>query len=362
MISYQILEEFNEEYFSEIKLKDNEHIFNLFQLVDWIKVLTEFSNDLVNLKIVIIYYDRKIICIAPLCIKNIEGCRQLSWLSSEIIDYNNAIFSNDYFSFKKELNEIWNKIIKEISINCDLIYFDKIPEFIIGKLNPMLSENYKFYQYSYQINLEHLNFDEFYNSKNNNKSIQTDRRKKKKLKEGKELLFVYEDCNSYNFLDVEKLIVEKIKYYKSKKLKTFENQIISKYKKLILNKNDDYNFKVCHCIKGDKKISSILGVVYKNMFYYLIPVVYKSEYIKYSPGKFHIINLIEWSIKKKLKLIDFSPGDENYKLNWSNQKFKIFYYVKLLKIKGLFRFFKLKIYYYLRTNRFAKKLYNLINT
>ena len=39
-------------------------------------------------------------------------------------------------------------------------------------------------------------------------------------------------------------------------------------------------------VKGDKKISSILGVVYKNMFYYLIPVVYKSEYIKYSPGKF----------------------------------------------------------------------------
>ena len=30
MISYQILEEFNEEYFSEIKLKDNEHILICF--------------------------------------------------------------------------------------------------------------------------------------------------------------------------------------------------------------------------------------------------------------------------------------------------------------------------------------------
>ena len=58
MISYQILEEFNEEFFREIKLKDNELIFNLFQLVDWIKVLTEFSNNLVKLKIVIIYYEK----------------------------------------------------------------------------------------------------------------------------------------------------------------------------------------------------------------------------------------------------------------------------------------------------------------
>ena len=360
MINYQILEEFNEKFFSEMKLNNNDLIFNLFQLVDWIKILTEFSNNLVKLKIVVIYRDEKIIFIAPLCIKNIGGCRQLSWLSSEIIDYNNAIFSNDYLSVKKQFYEICNKIIKEISTQCDLVYFDKIPEFIMGELNPTLSKNYTFYQYSYQLNLENLDFDEFYNSKNNNKTIQTDRRKKKKLKEGEELLFTYEDCNAQNFLDVEKLIVEKINYYKSKKLKTFENYIITKYKKLIINNNDEYKFQICHCLKGNEKISSILGVVQKNIFYYLIPVVYKTKYIKFSPGKFHIINLIEWSINKKLRLIDFSPGDENYKLNWSNQKFKIFYHLKLLNMRGLLRFFILKIYYFLRKNRFVKKLYNLI--
>ena len=76
----------------------------------------------------------------------------------------------------------------------------------MGELNPTLSKNYKFYQYSYQLNLE-MDFDEFYNSKNNNKTIQTDN---KKLNEGKELLYTYEDCNAQNFFDVEKLIVEKI--------------------------------------------------------------------------------------------------------------------------------------------------------
>ena len=61
MINYQILEEFNEKFFSEIKLNNNDLIFNLFQLVDWIKILTEFSNNLVKLKIVVIYHDEKII-------------------------------------------------------------------------------------------------------------------------------------------------------------------------------------------------------------------------------------------------------------------------------------------------------------
>ena len=232
----------------------------------------------------------------------------------------------------------------------------------MSKTNPILNSDYKFYQYSYQLNLENFNFDEFYNSKNNNKTIQTDRRKKKKLNEGKELFFKYEDCTAENFLEIEKLIIEKIDYYKKRNLKTFEVNIINKYYKLITSKNNNYKFKICHCFKEDTKISSIFGVIHDGIFYYLIPLVYKSNYNKYSPGRFHIIDLIEWSINKRLKLVDFSPGDENYKTIWSNQKYKIFYYIKVQNLKGLLRYVKLKTYYSLRKNRFLKKLYNLIET
>ena len=37
---------------------------------------------------------------------------------------------------------------------------------------------------------------------------------RKKLNEGKELFFKYEDCTAENFLEIEKLIIEKIDYYK----------------------------------------------------------------------------------------------------------------------------------------------------
>ena len=360
MIHYKIFEKFDEKIFAELKLNNSEYTQNIFQLDDWLKVTAETANELLNLRIVIVYNYEKIICIVPLEIKTINGCRQLSWLSSQIIDYNNAIFLKDYSYKKNNFIETWNNIIKEISSECDLIYFNKVPEFIMGRQNPLIKEDYKFYQFSYQLNLTTLNFEKFYNYKNNNKTIQTDRRKKKKLNEGKNLVYVYKDCNKDSFLEVEELLLEKIRFYKDRKIKTFESEIINKYKKLISNNNEKYRFKICHCIKDKKKISSIFGVVHEDIFYYLIPLVYNHKLNKYSPGRFHIIDLINWSIVKKLKFIDFTAGDEFYKSTWSNQKFKMYYHLKLLNFKGLFRFIILNLYYFLRTNKFLKEILNLI--
>ena len=140
MIHYKIFEKFDEKIFAELKLNNSEYTQNIFQLDDWLKVTAETVNELLNLKIVIVYNYEKIICIAPLEIKNINGCRQLSWLSSQIIDYNNAIFLKNYSYKKNNFIETWNSIIKEISNECDLIYFNKVPEFIMGRQNPLIKE------------------------------------------------------------------------------------------------------------------------------------------------------------------------------------------------------------------------------
>lgn len=360
MINYKIFEKFDEKIFDGLNLNDKDYIYNIFQLENWIKITSQSSKDSLNLRIVIIYNFKEIICIAPLCIKIINGCRQLCWLSSDIIDYNNPIFLKEYINKKNDFNNIWNNIIKEISKDCDLIYFDKIPEHIKAEKNPLLNSNYKYYQFSYQLNLNFSSFDEFYKAKNNNKSIQTDRRKKRKLYEGNELEFIYKDCDKGSFREFEKLLLEKIKFYEDQSLRTFNKEIISKYNELIINDNKNYKFKICHCIKKKEKISSIFGVIHEKIFYYLIPIVYKHELSRYSPGRFHIIDLINWSVVNNLKFIDFTGGDEHYKSKWSNQKFKMFYYLKVINFRGIIRFISLTLYHLLRKNKILKKIYNLM--
>jgi len=72
------------------------------------------------------------------------------------------------------------------------------------------------------------------------------------------------------------------------------------------------------------------------------------------------MNLINWSIENNIQSIDFTAGDEPYKYSWSNNYFKMFYYIKPLSAKGAIRSILLNLYYKLRKNYFLKKIYHYI--
>jgi CelD/BcsL family acetyltransferase involved in cellulose biosynthesis len=361
MIHFKVFEVVNKDLIENLNNIKNNKSFYVFQLPEWIDAVLNNSNKSNKLKFVFVYNSSDIILVAPLQIKKVFGCKELCWVSSDIIDYNGAIISKHFNFEDNNFKEIWKKIIKDLSNECDLVYLNKNPEFILSKSNPLLDSKYKHYQKSYQLNLNKFDYDNFYNNKNNNKSKQTDRRKKKKLDEGDDLVCSYEKISLYNFYLIEELIIEKMSSYLGKKEKTFNyKNIINQYKEIVSRNNSDCEFNLSILKKNNVKISSILGVMCSEIYYYLIPVTHNTEYKKLSPGRFHIINLINWSIKNNIQQIDFTPGDETYKINWSNNDFKMFYYIKPLSLKGIIRYFFLNFYYKLRKNNFLKKIYHYI--
>lgn len=361
MIHFKIFETVNEDLLKSINNIIKKSSLYVFQLPEWIDVVTSNSNNFDKLKIVFIFNDNDIILVAPFCIRTVHRCKELCWISSEIIDYNNIIISNLFNYEDNSFKSVWKKIIKDLSNECDLIFLDKNPEFISLRLNPLINLQYKFYQKSYQLNLNKFDYNNFYYIKNNSKSKQTDRRKEKKLNLGNDLTYSYEEVNSTNFQLVQELIYEKIFFYQSKKEKTFNYEnIINQYKELIICNNLNYKFYLSTLKKNNKKISSILGVIFGGVYYYLIPLVHRSEFKKLSPGRFHIMSLIKWCIENNIEYIDFTAGDEPYKFNWSNKDFKMFYYIKPLSLKGVPRFVLLSLYYKLRKNYFFKKIYHYI--
>ena len=361
MIHFKIFESVNEDLLKNINNIKKKSSLYVFQLPEWIDVVISNSNNLDKLKIVFIFNDNDVILVAPLCIRTVYGCKELCWISSEITDYNNIIIS-DLFNYEdNNFKTVWEKIIKNLSDKCDLIFLNKNPEFIASRYNPLINSNYKYYQKSYQLNLNKFDYNNFYNNKNNSKSKQTDRRKEKKLNYNSDLTYSYENLNYTNFRLVQELVSEKMLSYQSKKEKTFNYEnIVNQYKELISRKNSDYKFNLSILKKNNKKISSILGVIFNGVYYYLIPLTHRSEFKKLSPGRFHIMNLINWSIGNNIQSIDFTAGDEPYKYNWSNNDFKMFYYIKPLSLKGIVRFILLSLYFKLRKNYFLKKIYGYI--
>ena len=121
----------------------------------------------------------------------------------------------------------------------------------MNKSNLVLNSDYKFYQYSYQLNLENLILKNFICLKIIIKQFKLIE-ERKKLNEGKSCFINMKIAQQENFLEIEKLIIKKLIITK-RNLKTFEANIINKYYKLIINKNNNYKFKICHCLKDDKK-------------------------------------------------------------------------------------------------------------
>jgi CelD/BcsL family acetyltransferase involved in cellulose biosynthesis len=361
MIHYKIFENFDHRLLKILKELRKFYLFNVFQIPEWIETIINNSQNFKNIKIIFVYSDSKIILVVPLFIKNIYGCKELRWISSDIIDYNNAIIS-ELFDFEDlEFKNIWKKITDDLFSQCDLIFFYKIPELIKFKKNPLINLDYKSYQKSYQLNLENFNYNIFYNNNNNNKSQQTDRRKEKKLNNQGNLKFSYIDINKSNFHFIEDLIFEKMSFYKYKKIRTFNNKdLINQYRQLVNRMSNDFKFNLSILEKDGKKISSIFGVIFNEIYYYLVPFTYNTEYKKYSPGRFHIINLIKWAKENNIKTIDFTAGDEAYKKNWSNHNFNMFFYIKLINLRGIIRFLYLNIYFRFRNNFFLKKAYHFI--
>ena len=361
MIHFKIFEELNEDLLRSLKKIKNNSFLEVFQMPEWIQTVVNTRRNYEKLKIIFIYDNKEIIFVAPLCINSIYGCKELCWISSDIIDYNSVIISKS-FNFKDiDFQEIWKKIIDDLCHQCDLIFFNKIPEFIQFKINPLINSDYKCYQKSYQLNLNNFDYDTFYNQTNNNKSKQTDRRKEKKLCEKNDLEYFYIDINLENFYLVEELINEKMSFYKKSKIKTFNDKdLINQYRQLIIGISGDIKFCLSILKKDGKKISSIFGLIFNEIYYYLVPFTHDTEFKKYSPGKFHIINLIKWVKNNNIKTIDFTAGDEIYKKKWSNHNFNMFFYTKLINLKGIPRFILLNLYFKFRSNFFLKKVYQLI--
>ena len=151
MIHYKIFDNFDHRLLKDLKELRKFYLFNVFQIPEWIETIINNSQNFENIKIIFVYSDSKIILVIPLFIKNIYGCKELRWISSDIIDYNNAIIL-ELFDFEDlEFKNIWKKITDDLFSQCDLIFFYKIPEFIKFKKNPLINSDYKSYQKSYQL-------------------------------------------------------------------------------------------------------------------------------------------------------------------------------------------------------------------
>ena len=354
---------FNETLENIWKIFEKESLNFCFQNYYWLKhwYNTTEKKDKIEICILLILQKNKLVMILPFYIQKEKGIKLLKWLGDEQADYMNGLFLKDYQIYEKDFLILWELIKKQIPA-FDLVYFEKQPEFIDNMQNPFVKYlKTKRNNISNSIILNN-SLDLFLKKNLKKKFIDDTRRRSKNLnKEGK---VEFKICDVNNTPEKTKITREmlnqKITKKNNLKLKNF------------LNKNsqnfylDFDNSKFLHgqlhisSLNLNEKILSVhWGVIYKNIFYHLMPSISQNEFMKYAPGRLLLFNLIQWSIDNKIYKFDFTIGDESYKRDWTKENNFLHDYVESNKLKAYPFYLYLKIKHKLKKYLIFKYIYRL---
>ena len=284
MYNYKIFTHLSSDCEKILKNMENDSFLNFFQSYEFLRKLIKKSENKVNL--IVIFKENTAIAFLPFEIKKYFIFNVLQWLGTNYGDYCNPILSKnlDTLLSKNVFLELWNRILQDLG-KLDLIFFNNQLSEIETASNPFVSY------------FSSLSFTKVYQ------------------------------------IDLKKIIKIKKNYLNQKKIKnSFTNNYINLYEELIREKN--IRFVNIHLKIQDKTISSCLGIIYKEVFYYYIPTVILGDFNKFKPGKILILEIIEWCIQNNIKRFDFGMGNEKYKKYFSNKEVYLSKHLSYHSVKG----------------------------
>jgi CelD/BcsL family acetyltransferase involved in cellulose biosynthesis len=76
---------------------------------------------------------------------------------------------------------------------------------------------------------------------------------------------------------------------------------------------------------GDVIVAAHWGIVAADRFYYLMPSFEAGDWLKFSPGRLIVEDLLEWCAGEHIRLFDFGVGDEPYKTEFSADRIPLWH-------------------------------------
>jgi len=316
-----------------------------FQSYDWYKNWVNHfreNNNKYSLCIIVVFSKSEILSIFPFEIEKKFNLNILKWSGGDQADYCAPIINKNFNIDKDSFISLWKKILLSIP-KIDLVYFNKQPENIENFKNPFVSYlNTHRDSNTYNILLPKT-WKDYTNINLKKNFLLQNLRKKKQLKKLGNVKFIIAKSKEEKEKFIKELIIQKKERLSSLGLKDiFKDKNLKFYMEFENENIKKIDTHICSLVFNNELIAIHWGVIYKDRFYYLLLSMKEGKLDRYSPGRLLISLLIRWSITKKIKVFDFTLGDENYKKSWSNNIDGLFNFIKLNSLRGFLLFFLIK--------------------
>jgi CelD/BcsL family acetyltransferase involved in cellulose biosynthesis len=310
----------------------------VFQSFGWLSKWQQHIGALLGASPVIVLgreADGHLFFIMQFAIESRGPIRRLTWLGSELCDYNAPLLAPD---FSQRLSttrfaELWDEIVALLrsrsDFRFDLIDLEKMPETVGAQHNPFLSLAIQPHPSGAYVATLADDWDKFYAAKRSSSTRKRERRELKHLAEHGDVRFV----------DVQETgdIARTLNDLMAQKSRAFARMGVENifarpgYREFFLDVATDHNVgaltHVSRLDVGSTSAAVNLGLTFRDSYYLVLSSYHDGDLAKFGPGRAHLHQLMRHAIDRGFARFDFTVGDEGYKRDWSDTVLKLYDYL-----------------------------------
>lgn len=281
-----------------------------------------------------------LVFIFPLAITS-GRIRYLTWLGSELCDYNAPLLSKEFPEFVGDrFQAVWDQtinLIREAGVAFDAIHLVKMPGVVGKQPNPFLQlETRPNPSGAYAAELSE-SWEEFYTAKRSSGRRKADRNRMRGLAKFGEVRLITPEAPDEITAVLEKLFQQKSRSLARKGAgDMFSNPgYQSFFRHLAASAVDPSFLHVSRLDVGNIWAATNVGLVFRRTYYHVVCSYERRAIATFAPGSAHLRELMRFAIDRGCERFDFTIGDEPYKLEWADKKFQLHDHISSASFRGL---------------------------
>jgi CelD/BcsL family acetyltransferase involved in cellulose biosynthesis len=318
---------------------------SVFQTFDWLSAWQRtigVNNGVTPAVIIARDFDERIIFIAPLSIVQSPLGRVLTWLGTDLCDYNAPLIARDIYSYfaHQTFGEVWTDVIKALQRHSatqhDFVKLEKMPELVGPQLNPMLQLPVVAHPSGAHSTRLTAPWDTYYFEKRSSATRRRDRTKLKRLSEFGDIQFKTAATVEEALEAFQNLVKQKEFWFAHKGIPNlFANAGYTDfYRALLADDSSRQLVHVSHFQVGDTVAAVNLGLVFGGRYHHVLASHVDGPIAQFGPGVAHLREIIKYAIERGLEVFDFTIGDEGYKRDWCETESRLFDYLSGTTLRG----------------------------
>ncbi len=277
-----------------------------------------------------------------LAIETARGLKRLTWLASDVCDYNAPILARDFAAGldAERFRGLWRSILARLAgeprFRFDYVDLQRMPERIGAVRDPFLALDPDLHPSGAHATALSGDWETFYAAKRSPSTRKTARKKVRAIEKHGAVAFADLTDTAERRCTLDVLMAQKAQSLARMGAENFFDRPGYRdfYRAVIAEPATGDLVHIARLTAGDDIVATSVGLNFGGCFYLILASYDGGPISAHGPGTVHLHELIRDTIAKGYRRFDFTVGDEPYKLDWGDEVIRLFDYLAGRSLTG----------------------------